>query len=251
MKTIMLDKKDIFKGCLVLVNRDNPIHEDYFNSVKMIPINSSYYDVLLESKTSILLGQLLKTIDIHNEIIPVSGYRTRKEQKKIYSESLLTNGEAFTQKYVALPDRSEHQTGLAIDLAKKANHIDFIRPDFPSTGVYGAFRKKATSFGFIERYQQDKEHLTGISYEPWHFRYIGYPHSQVLQNYNLSLEEYIQFIKSFPYEEKHFTMCQDSKVVEIFYVHTVYDSTTIKLSENDCYQISGNNVDGFIVTIWR
>lgn len=251
MKAVVLDKNDIFKGCLVLVNRNHPIHNSYYNSTKMIPINSNQYEILLESKTCALLTQLLKTIDNHNEIIPVSGYRTSKEQKKIYNESLLTNGESFTQKYVALPDRSEHQTGLAIDLAKKANHIDFICPDFPHTGVYGVFRKKATSFGFIERYQQEKEHLTGISYEPWHFRYIGYPHAQVLQNYNLSLEEYIQFIKNFHYGEKHFTLRQDTKLFEIFYVHAASEFTTIHLSKNDCYQISGNNVDGFIVTIWR
>lgn len=251
MKAIILNKKDIHKGCLILVNREHPIHEDYYNSVKMIPLNSNRYDILLESKTSTILEQLLKAVDNHNEIVPISGYRTRREQEKIYSESLLANGEAFTEKYVALPDRSEHQTGLAIDFCKKSDNIDFICPDFPCTGVHGVFRKKAINFGFIERYQQDKEHLTGISYEPWHFRYIGYPHAQILQKNNMSLEEYIQFIKGFPCDGKHFTLRQDSKLFEIFYIYAASEFTTIHVSENDCYQISGNNVDGFIVTIWR
>ncbi len=251
MKAIELYRKDIYKGCLVLVNRDHPIHDDFYYSTKMLPINSASNDILLELKASILLGQLLKSIDHQNEIIPVSGFRTSQEQEKIYDESLMMNGEVFTNKYVALPNRSEHQTGLAIDLAKKANHIDFIRPEFPYTGVCGVFRKKATSYGFIERYKKEKEQYTGISYEPWHFRYIGYPHAQILQDYGLSLEEYILFIKNFPYEGKHFIKYQHAKLFEIFYVPATSDNTTIHLSEDDCYQISGNNVDGFIVTIWR
>jgi len=204
----------------------------------------------LESKTLASLLQLLKLISCNNEIVPVSGYRSRNEQEQIYNQSLLENGKAFTERYVALPDRSEHQTGLAIDLARNANEIDFICPDFPYTGIYGTFRQNAVKYGFIERYQKDKESITGISYEPWHFRYVGYPHSQIIQDNNLSLEEYILFIKDYPYGEKHFRIQEMSREIEVSYVPVGFDTTTIEVPEDNCFQISGNNVDGFVITIW-
>lgn len=72
--------------------------------------------------------------------------------------------------------------------------IDFIRPDFPYDGICGEFRKVAPNYGFIQRYTEDKEKITGISHEPWHFRYVGYPHSQIITERGLSLEEYIEFV---------------------------------------------------------
>ena len=66
-----------------------------------------------------------------------------------------------------MPDCSEHQTGLAIDLGLKIEKIDFIRPDFPNTGICGNFRKIAADFGFIALYSKSKEHITGIT--SWYF----------------------------------------------------------------------------------
>ena len=98
----------------------------------------------------------------------------------------------FARKYVALPACSEHETGLAIDLALNAPDIDFICPEFPRTGICRKFRELAPYYGFIERYQKAKEPITGISEEPWHFRYVGTPHSVVIAEKGLSLEEYVE-----------------------------------------------------------
>lgn len=81
---------------------------------------------------------------------------------------------------------SEHQTGLAIDLAENKEQIDFICPHFPYTGICGEFRAAAPRFGFIERYVSGKEQITGIGAEPWHFRYVGYPHSVIMAEKNYS-----------------------------------------------------------------
>ena len=99
----------------------------------------------------------------------------QQEQQRIWDDSMAEHGETFTRQYVALPGCSEHQTGLAIDLGKAAGYIDFIRPAFPYDGVCGRFRRLAARYGFIERYQRGKEEVTGISAEPWHFRYVGRP----------------------------------------------------------------------------
>ncbi|MFR1232947.1 MAG: D-alanyl-D-alanine carboxypeptidase family protein [Evtepia gabavorous] len=69
------------------------------------------------------------------EIVPVSGWRALEEQQAIWEDSLAENGLPFTQTYVAYPGHSEHQTGLAIDLGRRSASIDFIRPDFPYTGL--------------------------------------------------------------------------------------------------------------------
>ena len=78
-----------------------------------------------------------------------------KEQQDIFKQSLKDNGRTFTQQFVALPGKSEHQTGLAIDLGLKKESIDFIRPDFPYIGICQQFREKSVPYGFIERYPRE------------------------------------------------------------------------------------------------
>lgn len=130
--------------------------------------------------------------------MPVSGWRSQQEQQRIWDDSMAEHGETFTRQYVALPGCSEHQTGLAIDLGKAAGYIDFIRPAFPYDGVCGRFRRLAARYGFIERYQRGKEEVTGISAEPWHFRYVGAPHAQLMETNGLCLEEYRDFCGRVP-----------------------------------------------------
>ena len=106
------------------------------------------------------------------EIVPVSGWRPRAQQQSIWDDTMRKEGEAFTKQFVAKPGCSEHETGLAIDLARAA-HIDFIRPHLPYDGACGRFRALAAKYGFIQRYSREKTALTGIACEPWHFRYVG------------------------------------------------------------------------------
>ncbi len=249
MRTITLNEFDIFHGPLILVNKDYPIQNK--NNLNLVPYSPEYKEVQLEAKTSSMLWKLLESINCNNEIIPVSGYRSKEEQEEIFENSLLENGVEFTHKYVAFPDQSEHQTGLAIDLGENSDSIDFIRPKFPYTGICGEFRSKAAQYGFIERYSKGKETMTGIAHEPWHFRYVGYPHSYIIEYNGLSLEEYIQFIKAYPYEGEPLSIKSKGTEVKVFFVESKTDKTVIELSNNDLYQISGNNVDGFIVTVWR
>src|SRR5699024_8086208 len=132
------------------------------------------------------------------EIVPVSGWRSQDEQQRIWDDTLEESGPEFTCKYVAYPGCSEHQTGLAIDLGMVAGKIDFIRPAFPHDGACGAFRRLAAQYGFIERYRREKESLTGIAEEPWHFRYVGAPHAQLMESHGLCLEEYTALLRQGP-----------------------------------------------------
>jgi D-alanyl-D-alanine dipeptidase/carboxypeptidase len=234
-----------------LINKLYPLAaQEIGHSLSLVPTWSQRPEILLEMKTAAVLSHLMSQIRCQDHILPVSGYRSRKEQLHIYTESLAKNGRDFTEKYVALPNHSEHQTGLAIDLALKKDNIDFICPDFPYEGICETFREKAPLYGFIERYQKGKEAVTGIAHEPWHFRYVGYPHSVIMKQYGLSLEEYVEMIRLYPYEEEHFITDINGQKIEIFYQKATMDHTELSLPEDSIYQISGNNVDGFIITIW-
>lgn len=254
MERITLNKKDIHNGSLILVNGKYPIvNEKRDANLSSITINSKCYDIFMDCRVATILSHLMRDLNCKDEIVPVSGYRSRKEQQQIYEDSISNNGKVFTEKYVALPNHSEHQTGLAIDLALKKDHIDFICPDFPYEGICNDFRKKAIDYGFIERYQIGKETITGIGHEPWHFRYVGYPHSKIMNEQGLSLEEYTEAVKKFIYGQSHFKTHMDGRRIELFYVPIAAKSFqgTINLPDNALYQISGNNVDGLIVTLWR
>ncbi|MFR8317288.1 MAG: M15 family metallopeptidase [Catenibacillus sp.] len=193
---------------LILVNRSHPL--DFENGktgggfpavlvdvAAFMPVMEGE-KVLLEQTAAHALQKLLAAVyEADREcgdgqtIAAVSGWRSQREQIEIYEDSLKENGEAFTRKYVAWPGCSEHQTGLAIDVGLKAEHMDFIRPEFPWEGIGRIFRRLAPKYGFVQRYTKEKEVLTGIAEEPWHFRYVGCPHAQIMTERGLCLEEYI------------------------------------------------------------
>ena len=114
MKTVTLRKEQIYQGDLLLVNAQYPYRDD--SRKFYVSLDSRYEETLLSREAANALQIIFQKISSGNAIVPVSGYRTLEEQVNIYNTSLKENGEEFTRKYVALPNHSEHQTGLAIDL---------------------------------------------------------------------------------------------------------------------------------------
>ncbi|USG64561.1 M15 family metallopeptidase [Brevibacillus ruminantium] len=250
MKTVAVEKANIRQGSLILINRKHPICEKL--EPELVPVDSGYPEILLEQKAAAMYAQLIQSLQAGGQIVPVSGYRSLQEQEKIYAESMRENGEDFTRKFVAYPNHSEHQSGLAIDVGENRAEIDFIRPDFPYTGICQAFRQRAAQFGFIERYPKGKEAITGIAHEPWHFRYVGCPHAELMQREQLTLEEYTEYLKDFPYGGKHLHFDAGRHTAEIYYVReSALSSGTIPIPDDTPCEVSGNNVDGFVVTVWR
>jgi D-alanyl-D-alanine dipeptidase/carboxypeptidase len=149
------------------------------------------------------------------------------------------------------PNHSEHQTGLAIDLAQNQSDIDFLRPYFPYTGICGTFRNKAMQAGFIERYPEGKESITGIAHDPWHFRYVGVPHSKIMWEMGVTLEEYLLRLQEFRYGCEPLKYAFDSSDIEIFYLAPGEKEAVFEIEDNLSHTISGDNMGGFIVTIWR
>ncbi|MFZ2539052.1 MAG: D-alanyl-D-alanine carboxypeptidase family protein [Oscillospiraceae bacterium] len=250
MTTLTLNENDIYKGNLILVNAEYPFM--FKSNMELIPADEKHSNILMERGAATALAHILGNINSLDQIVPVSGYRSEKEQKQIYSDSLQKSGQEFTEKYVALPKHSEHHTGFAINLGLKKDVINFICPDFPYEGICDRFRKTAPQYGFIERYQSLKEMITGIAHEPWHFRFVGYPHSEIIMEHGLSLEEYIEYIKKYTYEGKHLEVTIGRQKAEVFYVPFLFlGQIELCIPDNCLYEVSGNNVDGFIITLWR
>lgn len=182
------------KGHIFLVNPSHPLPEGFVPG-KLAPALPGS-DVLLERECALALSALIDRCGAGGKIVPVSGYRPHAEQVALWNDTIRTHGGDFTRQYVAIPGCSEHETGLAIDLAlDDGGEIDFIRPHFPYDGVCGEFRALAAEYGFIERYQAGKEHITHISAEPWHFRYVGAAHAGYIAANALALEEYIELLR--------------------------------------------------------
>lgn len=234
----------IHSGLLVLVNAEHPIRR---RERPVLAPAAPGSDVLLDTRAAAMLTGLISRLGAAGEIVPVSGWRSMREQREIWDGSMAENGTEFTHKYVALPGCSEHQTGLAIDLALRSDNIDFIRPDFPYDGICGRFRALAADYGFIERYQAGKEHITGIAAEPWHFRYVGRPHARLMSDNGLCLEEYVELLRSYPYPER---LLETRGGVYEADVGFAFAKSKLELPDAP-YQISGNNVDGYIYTLWR
>ena len=234
----------IHNGLLILVNAEHPIqHMERPALAPAVPGS----DILLDTRAAAMLSGLISRIGAAGEIVPVSGWRSEAEQREIWDGAMRESGEEFTRKYVALPGCSEHQTGLAIDLALRADNIDFIRPEFPYDGVCGRFRALAADYGFVERYQGGKEGVTGIAAEPWHFRYVGRPHARIMCEMGLCLEEYVEYLRAYPYPERLLEVRGEVYEAEVGFAGA---RDTLGLPDAP-YQVSGNNVDGYIYTLWR
>lgn len=249
MKTLLIPSKSIYTGNLVLVNGRYP----YYSENAEIPLVSAHAGskVLLERRAAVLLSKLMSSLDGWSQICAVSGWRSRNQQQEIYTQSLRENGAAFTEQFVAKPDHSEHQTGLAIDLGLRNSKMDFIRPDFPYSGICQTFREKAVAYGFIERYPKGKEAVTGIAHEPWHFRYVGMPHAAIMTEHGLTLEEYHDFLKQYLHGETAYWHQAGNQTVEVSYKKAVVGGDTeFEMEEDVPYAVSGNNTDGFVLTAW-
>ena len=175
---------------LILVNRDNPLQEKY--SVETTTLNNG------EQVDTRIYPALQKMFDDMRAdgIYPVvaSGYRTEEDQQRIMEEKIQAYcAEGYSEKeakkkaeeWVALPGTSEHQTGLAVDINADGIH---------SAGyeVYDWLLLHAHEYGFVKRYPEDKISITGISNEPWHYRYVGESAAKEMVEQNLCLEEYLK-----------------------------------------------------------
>lgn len=119
----------------------------------------------------------------------ISGFRTYEKQDTLFNNSIKKNGIDHALIYSAKPGYSEHQLGLAID-------INSVEENFKNTNEYKWLKNNSYKYGFIERYPENKEYITGFGYEPWHYRYLGVDITTRIFTENITYEEYVvKFLK--------------------------------------------------------
>ena len=233
--------KDTDSGLLMLVNTEYRI-PDGFDPDKVM-FEDTYYLMRAEAAENIEI----MLDDMENELgeapMVVSTYRTYQKQVDLFNTDYngklaqgLSPEEAMkqTRRYVALPGASEHHTALAIDLSNDGT----LEEDFIDTEAGKWIKKNCYKYGFVVRYPKAKEEMTGIGYEPWHIRYVGRPHSDIMYGNNWCLEEYIAVLEN----NGMITWADGETIWQIYYTE----------NENAVYSnvvdISNSNTGGYVVT---
>ena len=270
-ESLVLTSDDVHTGDLVLVNYEYeyifPADEGelvnvYQNKTDNYSVAYNYYvldgDVL--NVFSAMMGELLEVTG-DSCILVNSTYRSFEDQQNIYNSYLQSNGEEYTKNYVADPGHSEHHTGLALDLTIRYPDGTYVlMKNYENLGVLNTL---CVEYGFIQRYPENKYYYTHINTEPWHYRYVGVPHAYVIAKKSLCLEEYMDFIKDYTVdgemllinEAGEFSTCSKTNIPEngylIYYIpENAAGSTEIAIPEGCTdYTVSGNNCDGFVVTV--
>lgn len=175
-------------------------------------------------------------------VMVVAGHRTKEFQEHLFRQSEERNGRDHAEKFVAQPGGSEHHTGLVVDF--QLAYPDGTYEEYRGQGEYAWINRNCQDFGWVVRYDEKKEALTGIGDEPWHFRYVGVPHAAAMVEEDLCMEEYIEYLKQFPYDGQHLLVDCAAGKYEIWYC----EGSAAYLPDSGEYTVSGNNVDGLIVT---
>ena len=181
----------------LLVNKANPINNDYI-PLDLVEIHEPSgnkvdpnYINMLNKEAYINFKNMQKdALQEGYEIFIDSSYRSYEYQQRVYEASVIENGLEHTKNYCAIPGTSEHQTGLAIDIISRRNGI-MIEDSKEDDPELMWCMDNSYNYGFILRYPKNKESITGYSFEPWHYRYVGKEASIYMHNNGITtLEEF-------------------------------------------------------------
>ena len=180
---------------LILVNYENKMSEDYIPPLANIDEARQFDSRAIDSLVQMMLD--MNAIGI-NHIWAQSTYRDPKKQKHLIEESIqeyleqgktMEEAEALTARSIGEPYKSEHNLGLAVDF----NDVNYA---FENEKAFTWLMENAENYGFILRYPADKEDITKIKYEPWHWRYVGPEYAKEMNDLGFCLEEYIEYLKN-------------------------------------------------------
>ncbi len=183
---------DLEKGNILNVNKYYTLPEDYApENLKNIGLQYAYAgNKITEEANDAYVSMWNAASEEELKLIVNSSYRTHESQTEVYNNIKAANGQKAADKVAARPGHSEHQTGLAIDVFEIKNQATSTFKDSPA---YTWLKENAYKFGFIERYPENKEYLTGYSFESWHWRYVGEKAAKIIQEENITFDEYYAY----------------------------------------------------------
>lgn len=179
---------------LTLVNQSNKLPENY--EMKLLSIDEYRK---FDSRAIKYLQDMIEDMreDGVRNIWVQSSYRSVEEQTTVYNNKIQyykeqgkTEKEAkrLTEQVINKPGYSEHNLGLAVD-------FNYVNGTFEETKAFAWLKEKAEKYGFILRYPKEKENITKVTYEPWHWRYVGKENAKKINELGMCLEEYVEYIK--------------------------------------------------------
>lgn len=176
-------------GLLVLVNKYHKLPDDYEPDLVEMSNIYSYDGYKMNATAYEHLKDMIDTASQDGiKLFNISSYRSFKTQENLYNRYVNKDGKEAADTYSARAGYSEHQTGLATDLntADENKH-------FENTKEYAWLKANAYKYGFIERYPQGKEYITGYIFEPWHYRYVGEEVAKYIYENDITFDEYYAF----------------------------------------------------------
>lgn len=186
-----ITKTDTSKGILMLVNKYHNLDETYSDD-NLVDVSNWY----CYGDNKLLEEAYDKFVEMYNaakkedlKLIIYSSYRDYEYQEDLYNDNKKNKGKEYADNYVARAGHSEHQTGLAVDLISADKDND----DYSKTDEYKWLIKNAYKYGFILRYPEGKEDITGYSYEPWHYRYVGVETATKIHELGITYDEYYAY----------------------------------------------------------
>lgn len=267
--TVTVSNDDIARGDLILVNYEHAYQfpdgekQTVFYGNKSPAYMLNGISLSIDSDLFPLFDKML--VDFSEatgckEILITSGYRTYEDQQAIMTSRIASMGEEKAKMYVAEPGHSEHHSGLAVDMVIFTGGRQYY---FPEHEAGAWIIENAPNYGFILRYTEEMAELTGCAAEPWHYRYVGTPHARLITGMGLCYEQYVEYLYGFTWAGERlyiapdgsnstgdgFTLPEDGYMV--YYVPADDGAETeIPLPPGyENYEISGDNVNGFFVTV--
>jgi len=224
-------------GYLALINRQHGISAEP-NSLTMawptVPV--SFVDgMYLHPSALQAVADMLDTFrdtDLGTLFVS-SGFRGLELQTNLYNNG--DNGG-----FALPPGHSEHHTGLAADILA----IGVSQAEMASSAEGRWLAANSYRYGLILRYPQGATHITGIEFEPWHFRYVGRPHAYYMKQHNLVLEEYIELLQT----TGGVTFEMGNRTYHV--LHQTPQSGFVYLPEGMEFTVSNDNMGGKVVTAW-
>lgn len=230
----LVDSENIGKGSLAVINSQYA-PENFYTGLYSVESDNEIY---FQNSPSLISENVLPHL---KDMINDYKYNTQKDNIIIYNTTDEYNEDSlYSENY------PEAVSGYSFDIAINSSYDETIEYDGMDTE--GWISENCQNYGFVTRYPQDKEDITGVEYSPYHFRYVGIPHAVIMKEKNLCLEEYTEYIKEFTFDNPLEYTLNDTQYF-IYYSKATVPSTTVYVPENcESYDISGNNYDGYIIS---
>ena len=185
-------ESDTEKGALLVVNKYYTLPDNY-EPVDLTDISLRYSyagNKITKEANDAYVSMWNAANNVGYTLIVNSSFRDHAYQERVYNNIKASSGTSEADKVAARPGHSEHQTGLAIDVFEIGNQTT---STFKESPAYTWLKENAHLYGYIERYPEDKEYLTGYSFESWHWRYVGLEAAKIIHDENITFDEYYAY----------------------------------------------------------